>query len=973
MATGVRPSPPRGPQDRLPRANVVVNRGREVRLGLLGVTALLVLVVGIPVALVLFVGYPLPRTAPTQAWLTQTVTATLIINILACVVWLVWAHFTVCLLTEWRAVRRGRLPAQVALGGGSQLLARRLVATALLLAGAATAIPHGSTGASAPAAPRTTISAPAAANTAERFLQPTQAPAAVHHAAQAHHPAAAHAAAAPADHATEAVHKYYVVQPPHGRRYDSLWDIAERTLKDPLRYKEIFALNKDRVQADGRKLVDANLIQPGWELKLPADASGPGVHVVHASAPVKKAAPAEAAAHATTTHHPATAHHPAHPATSLQHTASLQQPIIATHLAPAPPAVRDQVAAPSTTATTTSSSSTSSGSLPLGGALMLAGLLVALSAKRGPYGTPTEDESALGLAADPGLAALLDRALRNLAAARTAQHRALPQPVVAWVSQDRVTLNLAGGDETDPPAPWHLGDDARSWTSDLVEAAADRTADVAAPFPGLLSVGRHDEYELFVDFEQAPGLISLTGDVEQARQLAAALAVQAVTSLWSDGARATLVGFGDGAELASIDPRAITQVSHLGDVLDDLVHEHESLLRLQHELGVDGVLTGRQSRRSRQWRPRIIVLSGPPTPDEAARLQQLAAGRSNVVVLMVGESAAARWRFVLDAAGRLDLGVLGATAQAHRLDRDAVRRLVELVERAEREGRDASRAAADMTPHRALSSTGPAAAAPAVEPHLEDRHASEPTVSVALLGPVHVSAPGPVDAAKRDLLTEIVVAVALHPEGLHDAVLRASIWPRGVSDQVCAAAMADAAAWLGHDERGRSCVALSDGRWRLSGSVRTDWDELRRLAESAAGPGERDALMVAANLFTGEAFSQTPPGRYGWLAFARAAREARLVGTAVARRAATLLLEQGRPEHAEEVLRRGLILVPTAELLWRELLAVTARRGPDGPAAAGAVADEMYATLAGHRAWPEPETDALVAHLAPDRSVGRTG
>lgn len=964
MVTGVRPSPPRDPHDRLPRADAVVNRGREVRVGLLGAAALLVLVVGIPAALIAFVGYPLPRTAPTQAWLTETVTATLIINILACLVWLVWAHFTVCLLTEWRAVRRGRLPAQVALGGGSQLLARRLVATVLLLAGAATALPHGSGSSShAPAAPRTTITQQqVTAQTDQLFAHPSHLhAAAVHHSEPAAHHAAAphHAVAVP----SEAAHKYYVVQPPHGRRYDSLWDIADRTLRDPLRYKEIFALNKDRVQADGRKLVDANLIQPGWELKLPADASGPGVHVVHAAAPVKKAAPAphHAATHHAATHHTTNATDRA-PAAAHTTVRAETTPILAHTLPPV-------VAAPAHAASPATTSSNSS--LPLGGALMLAGLLVALSAKRGPYGTPTEDESALGLAADPGLALLLDRALRNLAAARTAQHRGLPQPVVAWVSADRVTLNLAGGDAAEPPAPWHLGDDARSWTCGLAEAAGGQSADVAAPFPGLLSVGRHDDYELFVDFEQAPGLISLSGDVEQGRQLAAALAVQAVTSLWSDGARATLVGFGDGAELARVDSRAIRQVSHLSEVLDDLVHEHDGVLRLQRELGVDGVLTGRQSRRSALWQPQLIVLSGPPTPDEAGRLQQLAGGRSNVVVLVVGDTAAARWRFVLHANGHLDLGVLGATATAHRLDRDAVRRLVELVEHAERDGREASRSVAGMTPHRALSSL----AAPDLA-RLEPAAATDPTqttVGVSLLGPVQVSAPGPLDSAKRDLLTEIVVAVALHPEGLHDAVLRASIWPRGVSDQVCAAAMSDAAAWLGHDGAGRACLAMNDGRWRLSAAVRTDWLELRRLAETSAGPHEREALLAAVDLFTGEAFSATPAGRYGWLAFARAAREARLVGTAVVRRAAALLLEQDRPDQAEEVLRRGLLLVPTAELLWRELMTVASRRGPDGPAAAGAVAEDLYATLGRHHAWPEPETDALVAQLAPDRGIDRTG
>ena len=56
------------------------------------------------------------------------------------------------------------------------------------------------------------------------------------------------------------------------------------------------------------------------------------------------------------------------------------------------------------------------------------------------------------------------------------------------------------------------------------------------------------------------------------------------------------------------------------------------------------------------------------------------------------------------------------------------------------------------------------------------------------------------------------------------------------------------------------------------------------------------------------------------------------------------------------------MLVPASEVLWRDLLALAGRRGPD-PAAA--VATQMYETLLRLRVWPEPETDALVAQLAP--------
>ena len=68
--------------------------------------------------------------------------------------------------------------------------------------------------------------------------------------------------------------------PPQGRYHESLWEIAQQHLGDGRRYNEIFELNKDRVQPDGSKLTIASLIRPGWVLRMPGDAFGPGIQTV---------------------------------------------------------------------------------------------------------------------------------------------------------------------------------------------------------------------------------------------------------------------------------------------------------------------------------------------------------------------------------------------------------------------------------------------------------------------------------------------------------------------------------------------------------------------------------------------------------------------------------------------------------------------------------------------------------------------
>ncbi|MFF4960231.1 BTAD domain-containing putative transcriptional regulator [Streptomyces sp. NPDC001222] len=50
---------------------------------------------------------------------------------------------------------------------------------------------------------------------------------------------------------------------------DTLWDIAHQHLGDGINWPRIYALNKDRVQSDGTRLTDPDLIRPGWQLTLP--------------------------------------------------------------------------------------------------------------------------------------------------------------------------------------------------------------------------------------------------------------------------------------------------------------------------------------------------------------------------------------------------------------------------------------------------------------------------------------------------------------------------------------------------------------------------------------------------------------------------------------------------------------------------------------------------------------------------------
>ena len=257
----------------------------------LGALLLLVLLLGaIPAALVHFIGWPLPHQLPTADSFRQPLSSQTLVKALAVVVWLAWAQFTACEIVELANARRGvGIPAKVPGAGPSQFVARQLVAALLMLtATAASFAPDITHLANTPAAspkPQAAISAQlnAAGSTPSgsgggSVIRSRTAVAkvgnlpSVRGGQELARPASS--ALTPVSVDSVAGTKLYRVQPPDGRNYDSLWEIAERHLGDGRRYKEIYELNKDRVQPDGQKLTDASLIRPGWILEMPADATG---------------------------------------------------------------------------------------------------------------------------------------------------------------------------------------------------------------------------------------------------------------------------------------------------------------------------------------------------------------------------------------------------------------------------------------------------------------------------------------------------------------------------------------------------------------------------------------------------------------------------------------------------------------------------------------------------------------------------
>ena len=247
------------------------HRAADAGRGVVALAGIVALVVGAPAVLVGWVGWPLPSAVPPLSEVTQALRDTYIpdeflLEALALVCWLVWVELVASLLVEAVAYARGRKAAALPLAGGLQRAAARLVAAVALL-GTVVAV-RGAPGTGARSAPP---------------LGPVGVPA-VSLVSGAGDLGYAAGPAAPvagrADTTREGGGEGDEVE--HGpvlaayevQRRDTLWDVAERHLGDPLRWQEIFQLNRGCPQADGGCLADPDVIHVGWQLRLPADAVG---------------------------------------------------------------------------------------------------------------------------------------------------------------------------------------------------------------------------------------------------------------------------------------------------------------------------------------------------------------------------------------------------------------------------------------------------------------------------------------------------------------------------------------------------------------------------------------------------------------------------------------------------------------------------------------------------------------------------
>jgi DNA-binding SARP family transcriptional activator len=903
------------------------SRGVEIIRALGALLVLAALVGGIPTVLWRLAGWPLPHSLPSLTELRTALTRPLpddvIANTLVTLTWIWWAHFLVCLLVETVSAVRGRMPGRVPAGWLSQAIAARLIGAILFLVPSANLIQPGAIAAPRPVTAVTVAAAPSAdphmngATTihAQEHREPGQ------QAAADEHPV---------------LRRYVVKAARPGQPHDTLWGIAERHLGDPLRWPEIWQLNRGRPLPDppGGRFSDEDRIWPGQELLLPSDA----IDVPPVEPPATPTPPAQPIPPQPPTQ-PPPAPPPSHTAPSVPaspSTTSPQQPTPA----PGPPA------------TSTPAPEHHHGGQLLrivtglaGAGLLAVGVIVLLTRMRHrqqrarrparriplPTGTAADVEIALRTAQEPDTARFLDFALRTLAHGIHDRDLAAPSIQAVLISSDHLEVRLADPSNPAPPpfqqaAPdrWQLD---RNTPIDQLEASA---AQAVAPLPALITIGQVEGTRVLLNLEAA-SMVALAGDPVQARALLDAAAIELATSVWSDYLDLVLVGFGD--ELGPLE--RVRHVDTLKDYLPALQRRLQHARQLLNTEGHPSATTARiLSDTPDSWTPTIVLCASPPSPTTLARLidPDTQLHRLPVAVVAVGELSPPAWRIEL-AAGQATIDALDLTVRSLQLTPEAYHAITNLLATAAR----TDDVAPTTPPYDTIQR-------PKGAPHLRLVHGHQPTPTTpadddqAAAAPLEVRVLGKIDIhgiprIQRAKALELIVYLALHRTGVDLERLWEALWPeRPLSRPNLHTTVSVARSHLGDAPDGTPYLpTVQDGLYKLSPTISVDWTRFQTLTQLAHNDPDRatTALRQALDLVRGTPLESAAPGGYEWAVVHRTEMES-AIGEA-AEQLARHYLDANDHSGATWAARRGLLATPYDERLYRQLmLAAYAAGNPSG-------------------------------------------
>lgn len=708
--------------------------------GLAALVGLAALLVAPPILLTRYVGWPLPSTINVddirRALGGASISDAFLIKTLAVACWAAWAQVLLCTVVECAAWVRGRAATSVPLGGLVQPLVRQLVVTGALLLGpirSSIPLPITSPVPVVQITPEVAVASPSV---------PTPGP------------------------VVDAQPRCVV------QRRDSLWLLAERHLGDGLRWREIYNLNRGQPQPGGRTLRDPDLIRPGWILRMPADAIGLTAPAVPAPSPTAQPVPPEVPAPPTPGKPaPADPAAPAEPAATPPSSAvPAPTPEVDTDLSnPVDDPADDDFPVPPALA---------------GATLLAAGVVLTIDRLRRrqmrrrspgrtiplPSGETQAAERLFRAAAATRPASRLDLALRLLGhqLARAADNEATRIDAVR-VDGDQIEI-LLNGPVKAPSGPFE-STDGHVWTlradvdgPDLEDIARRSTA----PSPALVTIGHLNGSPVLIDLETEP--LTIAGDPGRAAAFIWSLAIELATSVWADDLRVVVVGTPPPG-LAGLD--RIETVTDFKGLIPQINVDEQSAEEALAATGQSSRWSARLAGVGDAWTPTIILVTpdADPEPDLApppgvglVRWEEAPSGRTRKLILGEAQDRLEPLGLDLDHAGLVE-GLVGSAAE------------VIAVALSDEPGQELT-TPPEPTPA-VVSPPPPPSSGPIdlrSQPAPFDPAAPDPDrVLVRILGPVRIE--GAKNPIQRRRIKELIVYLALHPEGVTDEQIMIALWP----------------------------------------------------------------------------------------------------------------------------------------------------------------------------------------------------
>jgi nucleoid-associated protein YgaU len=755
--------------------------------------------------------------------------------------------------------------------------------------------------------------------------------------------------------------------------HDSMWSLALAHLGSGERWTAIWNANEGSLQRDGLRLTDPARIRPGWVLRIPA--------------PATVAGPAHIAA--VPAHTPPAAHPPA-----VGVPAPRTVPV-----GPADPRTGPPATAAAGSSTPAPQPSASTGSMTNGAAsgqasgaakpeyvagnvtqaniedegstevdrLHRMGLglsAVAAAAVVGAVGRrrvlqqrrrragrriamPGDllqgAELELRVVEDAAAVSLLDRAARTLMLTCQRTGETVPQVAVVRLFNHGVELLLTESALAVEP---FIAAGAGVWRFDAATAghllAADEeiaAADVAFPFPLLVTIGVDERGPVLVNLETA-GALTVVGAAAATLPVLQAAATELATSVLSEMATVQLIGVGEQLAPNTEQGRATAHQELAGGLLEPGRFHAD----VTAQLSVSGFASMHEARTRGEaeltWPSHAVVYAGPLAGDTreqiiASGVATPGAGTGVIAAATTIEAALPGWVLRPAAQLRLELQPFGLTVHPQQLSPADLATITDLLA-VSGDLRDVPAADSGWEPAATIiTAVAVGRAVTPTEVRLRSADSAGATIAssdveaatpmVRILGAVSVTgARGDAPVEKRAKATEIAAYLALHPNASRDQVTEA-IWPdKRIATNYRQKVMSVLRGWLGTADDGEPYLGL----YVLHRDVRFDWAEFEIRAKNgfAAGVDGLPELEAALALVRDRPFAGTRSGTYAW-ADALIQQDIMPAIRDVADAVATVRLAGGDPAGARAAAAVGLLVEPNSEVLLRHALRAAHARG----------------------------------------------